>query len=110
MPFSSGASVDAVTIDAFGTLVELENPVGRLQAALAERGVERGEKAVAAAFAAEVDYYLVHKGEGRDDATLLDLRNRCAGVFAIILRMISNSCRFSGFSSGGIGSSSMMCL
>ena len=81
MPFSSGASVDAVTIDAFGTLVELENPVGRLQAALAERGVERGEKLVAAAFAAEVDYYLVHKGEGRDDATLVDLRNRCAGVF-----------------------------
>ena len=35
---------------------------------------------------------------------------RCVGVFAIILRMISNSCRFSGLSSGGVGISSMMCL
>ena len=81
MPSNRGGSVDAVTIDAFGTLVELENPVGRLQAALAKRGLERDAKSVAAAFASEVDYYLVHKGEGRDDATLLDLRNRCAGVF-----------------------------
>jgi HAD superfamily hydrolase (TIGR01509 family) len=81
MPSSNGADVDAVTIDAFGTLVELENPVGRLQAALAKRGLERDEKSVAAAFAAEIDYYLVHKGEGEDETTLLDLRNRCAGVF-----------------------------
>jgi putative hydrolase of the HAD superfamily len=78
---SGSAGIDAVTIDAFGTLVELESPVGRLQAALAERGVERDEKSVGEAFAAEVEYYLVHKGEGRDDASLLDLRNRCAGVF-----------------------------
>jgi putative hydrolase of the HAD superfamily len=81
MPSSSGAGIDAVTVDAFGTLVELENPVGRLQAALAERGAERDERSVATAFAAEVEYYLVHKGEGMNDATLLDLRNRCAGVF-----------------------------
>ncbi len=81
MPSSSAAAIDAVTIDAFGTLVELESPVARLQAALAERGVEREEKAVAAAFASEVEYYLVHKGEGKDDESLLDLRNRCAGIF-----------------------------
>ena len=35
---------------------------------------------------------------------------RCAGVFAIIFLTISKSCRFSGFSSGGVGISSMMCL
>jgi len=81
MPSSSAAGIDAVTIDAFGTLVELENPVGRLRAALAERGVERDERSVAAAFASEVEYYLIHKGEGRDAATLVDLRKRCAGVF-----------------------------
>src|SRR4029453_15225903 len=81
MPSSRGESIDAVTIDAFGTLVELENPVGRLQAALAERGAERDDKAVGAAFAGGVEYYLVHKGEGKDDASLLDLRNRCSGVF-----------------------------
>ena len=78
---SSAAGIDAVTIDAFGTLVELENPVGRLRAALAERGVEQDERSVAAAFASEVEYYLIHKGEGRDAATLVDLRKRCAGVF-----------------------------
>jgi putative hydrolase of the HAD superfamily len=81
MRSSSGAVIDAVTIDAFGTLVELENPVGRLQAALTERGVDCDGKSVAAAFASEVEYYLVHKGEGSDDASLLDLRNRCSGVF-----------------------------
>lgn len=81
MPSSSGAGIDAVTIDAFGTLVELESPVGRLRAALAERGVERDEQSVAAAFASEVEYYLVHKGEGRDADSLLDLRTRCSGVF-----------------------------
>jgi len=81
MPSSSAAGIDAVTIDAFGTLVELENPVGRLRAALAERGVEQDERSVAAAFASEVEYYLIHKGEGRDAATLVDLRKRCAGVF-----------------------------
>ena len=81
MPSSSSAELDAVTIDAFGTLVELESPVGRLQAALAERGVDSDESAVAKAFASEVDYYIVHKGEGRDDASLLDLRARCSGVF-----------------------------
>jgi FMN phosphatase YigB (HAD superfamily) len=78
---SSSAGIDAVTIDAFGTLVELENPVSRLQTALAERGMERDETSVGKAFAAEVEYYLVHKGEGKDEASLLDLRNRCSGVF-----------------------------
>ena len=81
MPSGSAGGLDAVTIDAFGTLVELESPVGRLCAALAKRGVERGEKSVAVAFASEVEYYLVHKGEGRDEASLLDLRTRCARVF-----------------------------
>jgi putative hydrolase of the HAD superfamily len=81
MPSSRGAGLDAVTIDAFGTLVELENPVGRLRAALAARDVDREEGSVAAAFATEIEYYLVHKGEGRDTASLLDLRTRCAGVF-----------------------------
>jgi HAD superfamily hydrolase (TIGR01509 family) len=78
---SSSVALDAVTIDAFGTLVELESPVTRLQAALTERGVERGEQAVGTALAAEVEYYLVHKGEGRDAESLLDLRMRCSGVF-----------------------------
>jgi putative hydrolase of the HAD superfamily len=101
MPSNSAAGIDAVTIDAFGTLVELESPVGRLQAALAERGVDRDERSVAAAFASEVEYYLVHKGEGRDDASLLDLRNRCAGVF---LAGIAPELGAEGFAPAFVGS------
>jgi putative hydrolase of the HAD superfamily len=73
--------IDAVTIDAYGTLVELVHPVARLRSALALRGIERGEREVGAAFRAEVAYYTEHKTEGRDDDSLADLRSRCAGVF-----------------------------
>jgi putative hydrolase of the HAD superfamily len=81
MRSSSAAELDAVTIDAFGTLVELNDPVGRLGEALAERGAEREHGRVAQAFAAEVEYYLVHKVEGADPASLADLRRRCSSVF-----------------------------
>jgi len=81
MPSVRAGELDAVTIDAFGTLVELERPIGRLRAALTERGVECEEGTVAAAFAGEVEYYIVHKGEGRDEASLADRRTRCAGIF-----------------------------
>ena len=76
-----GRLIDAVTIDAYGTLVELEDPVPRLRAALARRGVERTREEVAAAFEAELEYYAAHRLEGRDDATLAQLRADCAGVF-----------------------------
>lgn len=81
MPSSRAANFDAITIDAFGTLVELVDPVGRLREALAARGVERDGARVAAAFKSEVDYYLVHKVEGADEQSLADLRRRCSHVF-----------------------------
>lgn len=43
-------------------------------------GVDFGERAAAAAFAAEVGYYLEHHLDGRDAASLDDLRTRCAAV------------------------------
>jgi len=73
--------LDAVTLDAFGTLVELDSPTRRLQQGLAARGVEAEAEAVEAAFAAEVAFYLEHKVEGRDDASLERLRRACTGVF-----------------------------
>lgn len=73
--------VEAVTIDAFGTLVTLEDPVPRLQAALRAHGVERSGEGVARAFAAEVEYYVPLSHEGRDEATLALLRRDCAAVF-----------------------------
>jgi putative hydrolase of the HAD superfamily len=68
--------LDAVTIDAMGTLVRLDDPVPRLAAAagVSEEAARRG-------FAAEVAYYVPRSHEGRDPASLADLRDRCAAVF-----------------------------
>jgi putative hydrolase of the HAD superfamily len=74
-------TVEAVTIDAYGTLVALRDPVPSLQEALAARGVERGAGDVEEAFRAEVAYYVPRSHEGRDDATLALLRRDCARVF-----------------------------
>lgn len=73
--------LDAVTIDAYGTLVTLEDPVPLLAAALRECGVERTDARVARAFRVEVDYYVPRSHEGRDEATLALLRCDCARVF-----------------------------
>jgi HAD superfamily hydrolase (TIGR01509 family) len=73
--------LDAVTIDAYGTLVELVDPVPALRAALAERGVHRDSDQVRAAFRGEVAYYRPRSVEGRDPESLAALRRDCAGVF-----------------------------
>ena len=72
--------VDAVLLDAFGTLVAMDPPAPRLQAELARRGVEVDVEQAAAAFRAEIAYYLEHHAEGRDAASLDELRDRCAAV------------------------------
>jgi putative hydrolase of the HAD superfamily len=77
----TASSLDAVTVDAMGTMVELEDPAPCLRRELAERGVERELDEVAAAFRAEVAYYLPRTLEGNDEATLADLGRRCAAVF-----------------------------
>ena len=74
-------SVDAVTIDAYGTLVTLRDPVPALVGALRARGIERTAEEVEAAFRAEVAYYVPRSHEGRDEATLALLRCDCAAVF-----------------------------
>jgi HAD superfamily hydrolase (TIGR01509 family) len=78
MPFTE---LDAVTLDAYGTLVELADPVPALDRELRKRGVERRPQQVAAAFAAEADYYRPRSLEGRDAASLARLRRDCAAVF-----------------------------
>jgi HAD superfamily hydrolase (TIGR01509 family) len=70
------ASLDAVTIDAMGTLVRLSDPVPRLAAAA---GVD--EEAARRGFAAEVAHYLPRTHEGRDDESLAALRAACTAVF-----------------------------
>jgi putative hydrolase of the HAD superfamily len=66
---------EAVLLDSFGTLVSMEPPGPRLAAAL---GVS--EERAEAAFRAEIAYYVEHHVEGRDEQSLLDLRDRCARV------------------------------
>lgn len=74
------AELDAVTIDAYGTLVRLTGPVPELQAGLAALGVERDAEAVGHAFARESAYYREHSFEGRDEASLYELRLRCVAI------------------------------
>ena len=66
---------EAVLLDSFGTLVSMDPPGPRLAASLGVRPA-----AAEAAFRAEIAYYLDHHVEGRDAASLDDLRSRCAGV------------------------------
>jgi putative hydrolase of the HAD superfamily len=77
----SAAELDGVTIDAYGTLVTLVDPVPALAAALEDRGVERDRETVAHGFRVEVAHYAKHSGEGRDEAGLAQLQRDCAHVF-----------------------------
>jgi HAD superfamily hydrolase (TIGR01509 family) len=70
------ASLDAVTIDAMGTLVRLSDPAPRLAAAA---GI--GEEAARRGFAAEVAHDLPRAHEGRDSESLAALRAACTAVF-----------------------------
>ena len=56
----------AVLLDALGTLVELQPPAPRLRALLAAEGFSVSEEREAAAFRAEIAYYLEHHLDGSD--------------------------------------------
>jgi HAD superfamily hydrolase (TIGR01509 family) len=75
------ADVDALTLDALGTLVRLPDPTPALRAALQARGVERGDEVVRRAFRAEVAHYKPRCAAGSDDESLAALREECVGVF-----------------------------
>jgi putative hydrolase of the HAD superfamily len=72
---------EAVLFDALGTLVRLEPPWPLLSGTLASRyGIEITDDEARGAMRAEMTYYLEHHTEGRDPASLADLRARCAAV------------------------------
>ncbi len=75
------ADLDAVTVDGFGTLVALADPVPALERALREHGAKRSPDRVRHAFAAEVAYYRPRAAAGRDRESLAALRLECARVF-----------------------------
>jgi HAD superfamily hydrolase (TIGR01509 family) len=69
--------VDAVTIDAYGTLLTLIDPVDKLRELLPEHESE----AIRRAFEAEGAYYLEHSHAGRDEPSLAHLHADCTAVF-----------------------------
>ena len=72
---------DAVLLDAYGTLVELDDPYRRLGDALRRHyGVDAPPPDVERAFRAEMDYYAEHCHRGRDHDSLLALRRECAAI------------------------------
>jgi putative hydrolase of the HAD superfamily len=77
--------VSAVLLDALGTLLTFEPPAPHLRAALRELGIEVPEQAAAAAIGAEIAYYRTHLHEGRDAASLADLRRRAADAMRAAL-------------------------
>ena len=79
------AELEAVTVDGYGTLLQLIDPVPVLRRALASRGVDRSEAEIGRAFRVEVSYYRPHALEGRDAATLAALRRDCVEVFLAAL-------------------------
>jgi 2-haloalkanoic acid dehalogenase type II len=74
--------IKAVLLDSFGTLVAMDPPGPRLREELARRAVDVEPAVADAAFRAEIAYYLEHHVEGRDRASLDDLRDRCARVMS----------------------------
>jgi len=79
----SRPALQAVLLDALGTLLDLDPPGPRLQAELASRfglavTLEEAERAIAA----EIVYYRAHLDQGRDVRDLAELRLRCAAVLA----------------------------
>ena len=74
---SSAAALDAVTIDGYGTLLELSDPVGELRALLPDHAPEEIERA----FRAEAEYYVAHTIDARDEPGLARLHAECTGVF-----------------------------
>jgi HAD superfamily hydrolase (TIGR01509 family) len=75
------AELDGVTIDAYGTLVTLLDPVPALTSALAERDVVRDNETVVHGFRTEVAHYVEHSAEGHDEPGLARLQRDCARVF-----------------------------
>jgi putative hydrolase of the HAD superfamily len=78
-------ALEAVLLDALGTLLELEPPAPHLRAELAARGVAASEAEADVALRAEIAYYRAHHDEAIDAAALDELRDRCTGILACAL-------------------------
>jgi putative hydrolase of the HAD superfamily len=101
MPSGSiNAMTRAVFLDALGTLVELEPPWIPLRERVP---AEVGDEQLKDAVRAEMAYYREHADEGRDQASLADLRKRCAALVSdklgteITVDELLEAIRFEGY-------------
>jgi FMN phosphatase YigB (HAD superfamily) len=74
------AALDAVTIDGYGTLLTIHDPIGHLDRELRARGVSLPRGAIERGFSAEADYYVQAKVGAKDADSLAALRADCARV------------------------------
>jgi HAD superfamily hydrolase (TIGR01509 family) len=77
MGFVKAVELDAVTLDAHGTMLRVVDPLPRLEALLPGHDSE----AILAAFRAEGRFYREHVGRGTDGPSLAQLQEECVGVF-----------------------------
>jgi putative hydrolase of the HAD superfamily len=78
--------LEALLLDALGTLLALEPPAPRLQQALLRRyGLSVSDRDAERAIRAEITYYRSHFDEGRDFSTVAALRRRCAEAMGAAL-------------------------
>jgi putative hydrolase of the HAD superfamily len=74
-------ALDAVTVDGYGTLLTIHDPIGHLDRELRARGVTLTTDAIERGFAAEGEYYAQAKVAAKDAESLAALRADCARVF-----------------------------
>jgi putative hydrolase of the HAD superfamily len=79
--------IRAITLDALGTLLELQPPAPRLRDELAARGIDVSLEEAGRAMKAEIGFYRAHLWMGRDAAGLAELRRRCGEVLQEALRV-----------------------
>jgi putative hydrolase of the HAD superfamily len=75
------ADLDAVTLDANGTLIGLVDPVPKLDRLLRDRGVERTPDAIRRAFEAEGRVYAGGAAEAHEPVAFETMQRECTGVF-----------------------------
>ena len=83
-----GRDLDAVSFDAMGTLIRLEEPAPRLREALTRHlGLDVPLDRCEAAMRAEMTHYRTHCHRASDRVALAALRLECAGVMADVLAL-----------------------
>lgn len=80
-----GPGVEAILLDAYGTLLEMADPVPRMLALLAAEGHHHERERVAVALRREIHFYRRHQDRAPDRAGLALLRGDCARVLGASL-------------------------